>query len=242
MLGLLVGLLLSLHAVAGGAQVRVASAANFTAPMKEIAQLFAEHTGHKAVISFGSTGKLYAQIQQGAPFEIFLAADQKRPEMLYAAGMSGPPRTYAIGRLALWSADPDLVDSEGRVLGSNSFRRLALANPKTAPYGVGAMQILASLTLSDSVRPRLVRGDNIAQTYQFVMTGNAQLGFVAASQVAREPGGSVWMPPQSLYTPLHQDVVLLEKGGENPVARAFLTFLFGETAQQVVRRYGYATQ
>lgn len=239
---LLTLLLLSLPTLACSARIHVAAAANFTAPMKEIARLFAARTGHEAVVSFGSTGKLYAQIHHGAPFQVFLAADQERPGLLHAADKSGPPRTYAIGRLALWSADPDLVDSAGQVLAGDGFERLALANPKTAPYGVGAMQILDALGLSGAVQPRLVRGDNIAQTYQFVMTGNAQLGFVATSQVAGRNEGSVWIPPQSLYTPLRQDVVLLEKGREDPAASEFVDFLFSEAAQQVVLRYGYATE
>jgi len=214
------------------AQVKVAVAANFTAPMREIAARFAETTGHKALISYGSTGKLYAQILNGAPFHVFLAADRERPKLVHEAGMSYPPKTYAIGKLALWSHDPDMID-DSAVLSSGKFKRLAIANPKTAPYGSGALQVLEALGVENQVSGKLVRGDNIAQTLQFVMTENAQLGFVAFSQIADSTDGSYWVPPQTMYDPLHQDMVLLDKGSKNPAALAFVDFLLGDEARRI---------
>lgn len=228
------------NTAAYAAQVKVAAAANFTAPMREIAQRFSETTGHQALISYGSTGKLYAQILHGAPYHVFLAADQKRPKLLHDSGLGQAPQTYAIGKLVLWSSNPELVDSS-EILAKGEFRKVAIANPKTAPYGAGALQILDALGVKQKVTPKLVRGDNIAQTFQFVMTGNAQLGFVAASQVAKDARGSQWQPPQSLYDPLRQDAVLLSKGEANPAALAFMDFLLGEEARQIAQRYGYGT-
>ncbi len=234
-------LLLLFNATAYAAQVKVAAAANFTAPMREIAQRFSEATGHQALISYGSTGKLYAQILHGAPYHVFLAADQKRPQLLHDAGIGQAPQTYAIGKLVLWSSNPELVDSSG-VLAHGEFRKVAIANPKTAPYGIGALQVLDALGVKQQLTPKLVRGDNIAQTFQFVMTGNAQLGFVASSQVVNDPGGSYWQPPQSLYDPLRQDALLLSTGEDNPAALAFMDFLLGEEARQIAQRYGYGTE
>lgn len=223
---------------ATAAQVKVAVAANFTAPMREIAARFAETTGHQALVSYGSTGKLYAQIRNGAPFHVFLAADRKRPRLVHESGLGSTPKTYAIGRLVLWSHDPGMIDSS-EVLEAGDFARIAIANPKTAPYGSGALQIIEALGVKDQVTGKLVKGDNIAQTYQFVMTENAQLGFVALSQITDRPEGSYWVPPQSLYDPLHQDMVLLTKGSTNPAALAFVDFLLGDEAQKIAERYGY---
>jgi molybdate transport system substrate-binding protein len=231
---LLCSLITPLHA----AEVKVAVAANFTAPMKVIAQQFATDTGHRAIVSYGSTGKLYAQILNGAPFDIFLAADQDRPALIEHKGLGQSRFTYATGQLVLWSSDPGLLDGNAESLRSLGIARLAIANPKTAPYGNGALQIIKALQLTESVEHKLVRGDNIAQTYQFVMTGNAQAGFVAMSQVAGDATGSRWIPPQSMYDPLHQDAVLLQPG--NTAAGAFIAFLQGETAKETIRRYGYA--
>ncbi len=222
------------------AQVKVAVAANFTAPMREIAARFHETTGYEALVSYGSTGKLYAQIIHGAPFQVFLAADRERPRLLHESGLGATPQTYAIGRLALWSADPGLIDGS-TVLKAADFDRLAIANPKTAPYGIGALQILEALDVESQLKRKLVKGDNIAQTYQFVMTQNAQLGFVALSQVQDGHEGSVWVPPQSLYDPLLQDMVLLENGKADPAALAFVDFLFSDEVQQITKRYGYGT-
>jgi molybdate transport system substrate-binding protein len=220
-------------------QVKVAVAANFTAAMKEIAKGFEQSTGHRALISYGSTGKLYAQIVNGAPFGVFLAADQVRPQRLEQAGKASRRFTYATGKLVLWSADPDTVDPEGNVLREGEFRHLAIANPKTAPYGSAAMEVLGKLGLEANVRPRLVRGDSIAQTHQFVATGGAQLGFVALAQLALMEEGSQWEVPQSLYPPIHQDAVLLSAGEDQPAALALLDYLAGEEAGAVIRRFGY---
>ena len=228
------GLVGSLHA----AEVKVAAAANFTAPMKEIERQFATDTGHQAIVSYGSTGKLYAQILNGAPFDVFLAADQDRPALIEQKAIGDSRFTYATGRLALWSSDPGLLDGTADALRSPAIRRLAIANPKTSPYGNGAMQIIGALQLTEPLQRKLVRGDNIAQTFQFVMTGNAQAGFVAMSQVADETKGSRWIPPQSMYDPIRQDAVLLQPG--NTAAEAFIAYLQGDTAKETIRRYGYA--
>ncbi len=240
-----IGLVLGL--VAGGAQadeVKAAVAANFTDVTKKLTPIFKEKTGHDLVASFGSSGKLTSQIENGAPFEVFLSADAARPKRLAESGMASTPFTYAVGKLALWSADPAKVDGEGEVLKSE-FSKLAIANPKTAPYGAAAMEVLANLKLADSVTPRLVQGDSIAQTFQFVSTGNAEIGFVALSQVkalAPEEAGSVWVVPQELYAPIKQDATLLKKGEESAAAKAFLEFLQSPEAKAVIEQYGYGTE
>ena len=228
------------HAHAG--TVKVAVAANFTAPMRELAKSFERATGHRALVSYGSTGKLYAQIIHGAPFEVFLAADRERPALLHEAGLGEAGFTYAIGRLALWSPDPGLIDDARALLQQAGFSRLAIANPKTAPYGVGALQVLEALGALQSVQAKLVRGDNIAQTYQFVMTGNVPLAFVAISQVTDQNEGSLWVPPQSMYEPLRQNAILLERGREAPAAQAFIDYLQSPAARSLIARYGYATE
>lgn len=223
-------------------EVKVAVAANFTVAMKEIAAGFEQATGHTTRISFGSTGKLYAQIRNGAPFGVFLAADQARPRRLVEAGQASGRFTYAVGKLVLWSADPALIDGEGRVLGRADFRRLAIANPRTAPYGAAALEVMKALAVDERVRPRLVQGDNIVQTYQFVATRNAELGFVARAQIALRPGGSSWEVPQSLYTPIRQDAVLLERAASDPAALALIDYLEGSEARAIVERYGYGLE
>lgn len=223
-------------------EVKVAVAANFTVAMKEIAAGFEQATGHTTRISFGSTGKLYAQIRNGAPFGVFLAADQARPRRLVEAGQASGRFTYAVGKLVLWSADPALIDGEGGVLARADFRRLAIANPKTAPYGAAALEVMKALAVDERVRPRLVRGDNIVQTYQFVATRNAELGFVARAQIALRPGGSSWEVPQSLYTPIRQDAVLLERAASDPAALALIDYLEGSEARAIVERYGYGLE
>jgi molybdate transport system substrate-binding protein len=238
-LACLLGLALFAANPARADRVNVAVAANFTAAMKEIATAFQEATGHTAVLSFGSTGKLYAQIVNGAPFGVFLAADQARPRRLEVDGKASGRFTYATGKLVLWSADPDLVDTEGKVLSEGTFARLAIANPKTAPYGAAAMEVLDSLGLAARLRPRLVRGDSISQTHQFVATGNAELGFVALAQVVLSPQGSRWVVPQDLYAPIRQDAVLLEAGKGQPAAEALLDYLQGPQARAIIQRYGY---
>lgn len=233
--------LLLITPLAHADRVKIAVAANFTAAMKELSALFHQSTGYTAVVSYGSTGKLYAQILNGAPFEVFLAADRERPSMLHDAGLGDSPHTYAIGRLALWSPDPTLIDDRGEVLKRNDFARLAIANPKTAPYGAGAIEVLRKLGVEAQTRSKIVRGDNIAQTYQFVVTGNVPLGFIAVSQVLANSQGSAWVPPQSLYPALKQDAILLERGREAPAALSFVRFLQSDAARAVIQRHGYAT-
>jgi molybdate transport system substrate-binding protein len=221
-------------------EVKVAVAANFTEPAKEIGALFEQSTGHKAVFSFASTGTLYTEISRGAPFEVFLAADQKRPDRAIAAGfaVAGSRFTYATGRIALYSKDKSLVKGEATLKAGN-FTRIAVANPLTAPYGAAAVAAMKKLGVYRSVEPRIVQGNTIAQTYQFVETGNAELGFVALSQVARLDDGSRWLPPQGLYPVIAQDAVLLKRGADNPAARAFLDFLKGPEAANVKTKFGY---
>lgn len=222
-------------------QTHVAVASNFTAPVKVIAESFEEKTGHEVTLSFGSTGKFYAQITHGAPFDVFLAADVERPRRLEDEGLTlgGSRFTYAIGKLVLWSATADYVDSTATVLASGDFRHLAIANPKLAPYGRAAREILEAHDLWSDLRDEVVYGENIAQTFQFVRTGNAELGFVAFSQIKRpdqEPTGSYWVVPQSLYTPVRQQAVLLSpRAGP----RAFLEFLKRPQVEELIERYGY---
>ena len=225
-------------------EVQVAVAANFTAPMQAIAQQFEQDTGHKALASFGATGQFYAQIKNGAPFEVFLAADGERPAKLEAEGLTvlGSRFTYAVGALALWSAKADYVDDQGAVLKQDTFRHLAIANPKAAPYGLAATQVMAKLGLIDTLKPKIVQGQSIGQTLQFVSSGNAELGFVALSQVFKDGklnGGSAWMVPSSLHDPIKQDAVVLDKGKGNPVATAFVEYLKGSKAAEIITSYGY---
>ena len=234
---------LLLTRMANAGEVMVAVAANFTAPMKEIADLFHKKTGHSANLAFGSSGQFTAQIQNGAPFEVFLSADQSKPEKLIADGLAdGSSRfTYANGSLALWSAasGADVLQQ----LKSGQFNKLALASPKLAPYGEAAVQTLAAMGLTDSVSAKQVMGENIAQTWQFVSTGNAQLGFVALSQIMADgeiTGGSAWIVPENLYQPIRQDAVLLKKGADNPAAQALLAYLKSDEVTAVITRYGYS--
>jgi molybdate transport system substrate-binding protein len=239
--------LVSVHflALAHAGEVTVAVAANFTAPMQKIAQAFEQDTGHKAQLAFGSTGKFYAQITNGAPFAVLLAADDETPARLEKEGVAiaGTRFTYATGRLALWSKSPHLVDDTGEVLRSNRFQKIAIADFKLAPYGVAAMEVINKLGVQANVVPKLVQGESIGQTYQFVSTENAQLGFVALSQISRDgriTQGSAWVVPQSLHTPLKQDAVLLSYGKDNPAALALLKFLQADKAKTIIRQYGYA--
>jgi molybdate transport system substrate-binding protein len=228
------------------AEVQVAVAANFTAPAKLIAAGFEKETGHKAALAFGATGKFYAQIRNGAPFEVLLAADDTTPARLEAAGVAvaGTRFSYATGRLALWSAKAGYVDAQGAVLQAGDFRHLAIANPKLAPYGAAAVETLTALKLLDRVQARFVQGENIAQTHQFVSTGNAELGFVALSQVMQDgriPAGSAWIVPARLHQPIRQDAVLLGRGRANPAATAWLSYLKGDRAKAVIKSFGYET-
>lgn len=230
--------------VARADEVSVAVAANFTAPMNAIAAEFARDTGHKAQLAFGSSGKFYAQIRSGAPFQVFLSADEETPARLAQEGLADPPSrfTYAIGSLVLWSARPGYVDAKGEVLRTGRFDKLALANPRTAPYGKAAVEVLTRLGLLAATEPRFVQGENIAQTFQFVSTGNAELGFVALSQVMKDgkiSGGSAWIVPGELHQPIRQDAVLLSTGRGHPAAEALLQYLRTDKARAVIRAYGY---
>jgi molybdate transport system substrate-binding protein len=226
-----------------GQEISVAVASNFTKPINVIAKKFEEETGCRVVLSFGSTGRHYAQIKNGAPFEVFLAADQRRPELLEEEGnaIPGSRFTYAVGRLVLWSPRSGYVDSSGHVLRGTDSKYIAMANPRLAPYGVAARQTLEALGLWDGLQDRLVRGENIGQTFQFVKSGNVNLGFVAYSQIIN-PGrplpGSMWMIPQKLYTPIEQQAVLIK---DNPAARAFMEYLRSPEALEIIRAYGYGT-
>jgi molybdate transport system substrate-binding protein len=221
-------------------EVKVAVAANFTEAAKEIGAAFEQSTGHKAVFSFGSTGQLYTQISQDAPFELFLSADQERPKKTVEDGLAVADSlfTYATGRIVLFSTDSALVKGEATLKDGN-FTKIAIANPVTAPYGTAAVEAMKKLGLYEALEAKLVRGNNIGQTYQFVDTGNAELGFVALSQIVGKEGGSRWVVPEEFHTPIAQDAVLLKKGAENEAARAFLTFLKGAEARKVIAKYGY---
>jgi len=226
-------------------EVAVAVAANFSAPMQKIAKAFEQDTGHKAQLAFGATGKFYAQIKNGAPFAVLLAADDETPARLEKEGlaMAGTRFTYAVGRLALWSKQPNFVDEKGEILRSNRFEKLAIADPKLAPYGAAAMEVIQRMGVQSNVTPKIVQGDSIGQTYQFVSTENAQLGFVALSQISidsRITQGSAWVVPQSLHTPLKQDAVLLKAGKDNAAALALLKYLQSDAAKTIIRGYGYA--
>jgi molybdate transport system substrate-binding protein len=233
---------LALPAGAHAGEVQVAVAANFTAPMEQIATMFEADTGHKALLAFGSTGKFYAQIRNGAPFEVLLSADDATPARLEREGRGGGRFTYAVGRLALWSRQAGLVDAQGAVLKSGRFERLAVADPKLAPYGAAAYETLGKLGLLETLRPKLVQGENIAQAYQFVATGNAQLGFVALSQVQADgklKEGSAWIVPSSMHAPIRQDAILLGQGKDSQAAAALMRYLRGAKARAVIRSYGY---
>jgi len=238
---------LGLALVSGAAQaaeVAVAVAANFAEPMQRLAQRFEAASGHRVALSVGSTGKLYSQIVAGAPFDVLLAADTERPERLEREGVAvaGSRLTYAVGQLVLWSPKPGVVDGDGAVLASDRFQRLAIANPRLAPYGEAAMAVLRHRGLAERLAPKLATGDSLAQAYQFVATGNAEIAFIARSQV-QSPGlpaeGSVWVVPQALYPEIRQDAVLLTRGAANPAALALMQFLRGREARDLIAAHGY---
>lgn len=223
---------------------QVAVAANFSAPMQKIAAAFEQTTGHKAVLSLGATGKFYAQIRHGAPFEVLLAADDETPARLVQDGLAvaGSAFTYATGQLVLWSAQPGVVDAQGAVLRGPLPGKLAVADARLAPYGAAAQQTLERMGLTTRLRSSLVTGENIGQTFQFVKTGNAALGFVALSQVmvdGKIGEGSAWVVPATLHDPIRQDAVLLKTGEGNPAARALLQYLRSDAARRVMRACGY---
>jgi len=225
---------------AGAAEVKVAVAANFSEAANEIGALFWKATGHKAVYSFGATGALYTQISQAAPFEVFLSADRERPKKAVDDGLAvaGSRFTYATGRLVLFSIDKDKVRGEA-TLRQGGFAKIAIADPASAPYGVAAIEAMRKLGVYDALQGRIVQGATIAQAYQFVETGNAEVGFVALSQVADAGKGSRWIVPEELHTLIAQDAVLLKTGADNPAARAYMTFLKGPEAGAVKDRFGY---
>ncbi|MBC7435692.1 MAG: molybdate ABC transporter substrate-binding protein [Bdellovibrionales bacterium] len=236
--------LLLLGANAHADVVQVAVAANFTAPVKVIAASFEKDTGHTAALSFGATGKFYAQIKSGAPFEVFLSADDETPLKLEKEGATVPGSrvTYAIGKLALWSATPGFVDDKGEVLKRGNFKHIAIAAPKLAPYGEAAVEAMTRLGVWAALEPKLVQGESIGQAFNFVATGNAELGFVALSQVfegGKIKSGSAWIVPATLYSPLRQDAVLLAKGKDSKAAAAFMAYLKSDTARAVIRSFGY---
>ncbi len=224
-------------------ELSVAVAANFNAPMKQIAAEFEKDTGHKVVASFGSTGKFYAQIKNGAPFEVLLTADDETPTKLIKenAAVAGSQFTYAIGKLMLWSAKPGVVDAAGEVLKKGGFDHIALVDPKLAPYGAAAVEAMKALGVYDSLQPKIVTAENITQAYQFISSGNSQLGFVALSQVLKEGNieGSTWQVPANLYTPIRQDAVVLDKGRGKPAAEALMKFLKTVKAKAIIKSFGY---
>ena len=225
-------------------EVQVAVAANFTAPIQAIARDFEKDTGHTLIAAYGATGQFYTQIKNGAPFEMFLAADESTPKTLEKEGeiVPGSRFTYAVGTLALWSAKEGYVDHDGKVLTENTFNHLAIANPKAAPYGLAATQVLAGMGLTDRVKGKIVEGQNITQAYQFVSTGNAELGFVALSQIYKDgkvSRGSAWIVPASMHDPIKQDAVILNKGKDSAAAKALVEYLKGPKAAAVIKSYGY---
>ena len=222
------------------AQTNVAVAANFTEAAKEIAAAFKAKTGHEAVLSFGASGQFYTQITQGAPFQVLLSADDARPKKLIedGLGVADSRFTYAIGKLVLWSKTAGLVKGE-ETLKAASFAKLSICNPAAAPYGAAAVEAMKALKLYDTLQPKLVEGATITQAYQFVETGNAELGFVALSQLTGPETGSRWLVPQELYSPIRQDAVLLKTGVSNEAATGFITFLRGPEARAIIQKYGY---
>lgn len=235
---LAVAMLTPAHSLA--AEVKVAVAANFTEPVKEIARHFEGVTGHKLVLSFGATGQFYAQISQGAPFEVLLAADKATPAKTIAEGFAvkGTDFTYAVGKLVLYSKTAGFVNGEG-TLKSATFNKISIANPSAAPYGAAAIEAMKALGVYDALQTKVVQGQNIAQAFQFIETGNAELGFVALAQVARVEGGSRWIVPAKLHAPILQDAVLLKPGEKSDAARALLAFLKGPEARVVIEKFGY---
>ncbi|NWB92582.1 molybdate ABC transporter substrate-binding protein [Pseudomonas agarici] len=235
---------LFVFASAQAAEVQVAVAANFTAPIQAIAADFEKDTGHTLVAAYGATGQFYAQIKNGAPFDVFLAADDSTPAKLEKEGqiVAGSRFTYAVGTLALWSARDGYVDAKGQVLQDSAYQHLSIADPKTAPYGLAATQVLAKLGLAEQVKDKLVTGQNITQAYQFISTGNAELGFVALSQIYKDgklTHGSAWIVPADMHEAIKQDAVILTKGKDNPAARALVDYLKGPKAAAIIKSYGY---
>ena len=250
----LLWLLLAAPPLSFAAEALVAVASNFGAPARELASRFEQESGHTLKLAQGSSGKLFAQVRNGAPFDVFLSADQEFPARLVeqASAVQGSQFTYALGALALWSASNEEVLSADSLSALTSVSaalapdKIAIANPRIAPYGLAAQQVMDSAALPAGTAKRLaarvVYGENIAQTFQFVQTGNARMGFVALSQVLAltpQQRGAYWRVPSALHAPIRQDAVLLTRGENNLAARAFLRFLRGETARAILQRYGY---
>ena len=235
----LLTLLLPCMASAQADELLVAVASNFNATMQQIARRFEQQSGYRVRISSGATGKHYAQISHGAPFDVFFAADEKRPRLLQQQGLAQGRFTYALGKLVLWSPDPDLIDGDEQVLSSQRFRFLAIANPKLAPYGRAAQQVLQKLKLWRRLQAQLVRGENVGQAFQYVKSGNAQLGFVAASQLKQgEAAGSWWQAPQRWYRPIRQQAVRLNN---RKATQQFMDFVRSDAVRQLIRQSGYQT-
>lgn len=238
-------LMLAVSAAATAETVHVAAAANFIEPLKNISEQFEKSTGHKVMITSGSTGKIYAQIKNGAPYDLFLAADARTPAKLEQENAIVPKSrfTYAVGKLALWSAKPDYVDNKGDILKKQPFAHIAIASPKLAPYGLAAMQTLEKRGLEKLLQPKIVQGENIGQTYQFIASGNAELGFVALSLIYRDgkvKSGSAWIVDAADYEPIRQDAVMLPKAKNNPAASALMDYLKSDASHKVLQSYGYA--
>lgn len=232
---------------ASAEEIHAAVAANFTAAMKDIVAKYEEQSENTVTLSFGSSGKILAQIQNGAPFQIFFSADQAKPEALEQAGstVEGSRYTYAIGSLALWSAKADFVDADLTKLKSGDYNKLALANPKLAPYGQAAIETLEALDLTQATQDKWVQGENIAQTYQFVASGNADMGFVALSQIMDKghvTEGSSWIVPAELYNPIRQDAVILKTAQDNEAVKDFMNYMQSDTAHAIIQSYGYKTE
>jgi molybdate transport system substrate-binding protein len=242
------GLLIFLLAASGvrAEEINIAVASNFTAAMREIVEAFEQTSGHQVKLSFGSSGKFFAQIQHGAPYQAFFSADQAKPVALEAAGqvVPGSRFTYAIGALALWSPKTGFIEGNAQRLHSGAFNKLALANPRLAPYGAAAIEVLEKLECKEATREKWVQGENISQTYQFVRTGNAELGFVALSQIMQQgeiSQGSWWLVPSELYSPIRQDAVVLKGGKDSAATQALMQFIRGEQAGAIISAYGYHT-
>ncbi|HHM04908.1 MAG TPA: molybdate ABC transporter substrate-binding protein [Gammaproteobacteria bacterium] len=241
------GVLLALMALAAppaasGGEVTVAVASNFIATLERLARDFQIRSGDRLRISSGSTGRLYAQIRHGAPYDVFLAADEKRPRLIEASsqGVAGSRFTYAIGRLVLWSPRRRVVDERGPLPVVRSLEYIAIANPRTAPYGEAAVSVLHRLGLWSSLRAKVVRGENVAQAYQYVATGNAGAGLVSLAQWRKGGGGGFhWLVPPTLHAPLRQQAVLLKRAQDNPAARAFMAYLESDAARDIIKQDGY---
>jgi molybdate transport system substrate-binding protein len=243
-LSLLGALLATMAQVANAGEVTAAVAANFTVPVQQIVELFQKDTGHTVKLSFGSSGKFYSQIKEGAPFDVFLAADEKNPKLLEADGLAVKDSrfVYALGKLVLWSAQPGFVDHKGAVLSKGNYNKISYADPKLAPYGLAAQETLQKMNLWDKVQGKLVTGESITQTYQFAATGNADLAFIALAQITKDgkvSEGSYWLVPSDMYNPIKQSAVQLSAAKDPAAAKAFMTFLKSEKALAIIRSFGY---